>query len=73
VSEDIAHEFVAGSYLPPELYAPPVPTPAPPPQTIISEPVHTAVWKFLALGTFCPGSVAAHVSFVHPPNGSAGS
>ena len=40
--------FVAGLYLPPVLSG----SPKPPPQTIISLPVHTAVWPLRASGAF---------------------
>ena len=40
------HEFVLGLYRPPVFRA----TPLPPPQTIISLPVQTAVWKNRPLG-----------------------
>jgi hypothetical protein len=52
---------VLGLYFPPVFMRPL----APPPQTIISLPVHTAVWPARALGALVV-LVAVHVSSTHP-------
>jgi len=44
------HVSVVGSYLPPVSVSPPGPGAVSPPHTIISVPVHIAVWKFLPVG-----------------------
>ena len=51
---------VPGVYRPP-LLKKGLPFPIPP-QTIISLPVHTAVWLFREAGTFAPVLVGTHVS-----------
>jgi hypothetical protein len=53
---------VAAQYFPPVLKTL---GPSPPPQTIISLPVHTAVWPARALGALLV-LVAVHVSSTHP-------
>ncbi len=63
VSDDETHVSVTGLYRPPVLVGPLTPEP---PQTIISDPVQTAVWPYRWLGTLAPEPLvrddAAHES-----------
>jgi hypothetical protein len=56
-----SHLSVIGSYRPP-LFKLPLAVEDQPPQTIISRPVHTAVWKYRAAGTPAPLDVGVQLS-----------
>jgi hypothetical protein len=59
VSDDALHESVDGLYLPPVFVKRVLSSP---PQTIISDPVHTVVWCRRALGKFAPEPVSVEAA-----------